>query len=250
MYFAYPGDDALTGLSMTNEDPDLPASNGLNNDPSDPMHAFGTSTVITLSSAPVVAEALFLINPSDLDGATVLFNGGGAVNLPITIPTRGPSGHGKNVFVDLRDYMGVTGTRTITIAGATSNQIGFGRIFLAEQLRSLHVLAGPKFRHAHLDVPVMTVMGYNFVTPKGVKNKGVDISIKHASEAAQLEYLYDATVGRLYPFPLVPWRDRSDVWWVKFVEAQLPWTETEGYEVMDATVPFEHWMGLPLDFPV
>jgi hypothetical protein len=248
MLFAYPGDDALTGLSMTNADPDYPASNGLTNDPSEPMHANGTSSTITLTSASIVAEALFLINIGNLSGATLLLNGGGAVNVPIPVPSRGSDGHGKNAWLDLTPYTGSTTTRTITITGAPSNQIGIGRIFLAEQLRTLHVLAGPQFRHSHIDVPVKTVMGYNFITSKGVKNRSVDISIKRAAEQAQLEVLYDSCKGRLLPFPLVPWDDRNDAWWVKFVEPQLPWTETEGFEVVDSTVPLEHWMGLPLDF--
>jgi hypothetical protein len=250
MYFAYPGDDMLTDLSMTAEDPEYPATNGLTNDPSDPMHATGTGSVITLTSASGVAEALFLINPGDLNGATVLFNGGGAVNVPVPIPSRGPDSQGNSAWLDLRPYTTPTGTRTLTITGAPPEQVGFGRIFLAEHLRSLHALVGPKFRHSHLDVPLKTVAGYNFVTPKMVKNKAVELSTRHASEQAKLALLYASAWGRLYPFPLVPWEDRNDAWWVKFSAAELPWTETEGFNVMDATVPLEHWTGLPLDFPV
>lgn len=257
MFFAYPGDDALASIGVSGggtEDPDLPLSNGLTDDPSESLHIFGTAATIELASANIAAEGLFLINPGDLSTATVLFNGGGAVNVPIPFAER-LRGHGRNYFLDLRAYTTPATLRTITITGAPDNQIGFGRIFLAEHVRSLHVVTKPKFKLAHLDVLTKSVAGYNFVTPKLVRNASLEISTIHATEQEKLELLYDQCSGRELSFPIVPWEDRTEVWWVKFTPDGLQWTETEGGRdlpagVMELSTALEQWMGLPLDFPL
>ena len=188
------------------------------------------------------------MNLGNMNGATVVFNGGGAVNVPITIPARGNDGHGKNVYLDLRSTVVSTATSwTITITGATAGTIAFGRIFLARYLREIDVMAeGWAGRNTRPSVTAFTVGGKKFVTDKGVKTRGVDLHVKKPAAFVTLTDLFESAKGQNRPWPLVPYEDVNDPLWVTFTDDTLPWTEPEGSYVKDALIPVEQWMGLPL----
>jgi hypothetical protein len=250
MLFSYPGDEITTGISMTNEDGGYPATNAIDDSPvtggvSRPLMSTTTSTTITLTGPSSVAQGVFLVNLSDMAGATVTWSGGGASSVPITIPARDPDGHGNNAWLDLRPYTSAATSWTLTITGAPTN-VAIGRIFLTSGLRDLGVVTNPKFRAIRPDVVLKTIGGKNFVYDKGIRNRSAELTVRQATELAKLRTLWYSAKGRSLPWPLVPWDDRNDALWVTFSEAEHVWAEPEGTEVAESTVKVEQWMGLPL----
>ena len=241
---AYPTDDLITAISMTNEDPLYPAENAITDESAEhgvtnPAKSTTGASDFTLTTETDIPEALFLAN-HNWAGATVTIDG-----IPVTIPARTLDGQCTNAWIDLRGTA-ITGaaSHTLSVSGVTGTA-QIGRIFLTDNLQYLHVLWELKAHEQWLDNEIKTIGGKRQVYNRGIRNRGLEGQLITTDAVEILRMLAESAQGRNLPWPLVPWDDRNDVLWVTFTENILNWEEI-ALEVTKSTITVEQWMGLPL----
>lgn len=207
-------------LSMTNEDAAYPATNGNNGDPSKPLKASTTGTVITLGAVGAL-EAFAIIN-HNLFGATVTLAAGGGFSQAITIPARGADGQSINAWLDLRDAAGRSGSWTLTITGASAN-VAIGELVGVTAFRPLPFLLGVELAKKHPRIQHKTFYGHKLEYDRGIRIRRASGDLISDTDRQFVLDLWDATKGPLLPWLFIPDVDVNDAWLVQFTDEELSW---------------------------
>jgi hypothetical protein len=224
-----PGDDAVFGAtaSMTNEDPDYPATNLLTGDPALVAKSTTTSTTVTLTTASLTALALGLINTN---ATTITFNGN---SMPIA--SLDPDGQRIHPWLDRRSSP-ITASSWVIALSVASGVVWLGRPVIAQAVYDLNLKYGLKMgRRRPGDVEIKTRLGSIIRHGADIRTRWATGSIDVIESEALLKALDASAKGSLLPFLFIPDEATNDAWFVRFTSNEFSIT-IPNYDVRE--IPF------------
>lgn len=216
--YARPADDAIEfaedlglSLGMTNEDPDYPVLNLLDDDPATVAWATANGTTITLNfTTAVTPKAIALINTN---AAVATING---IDIPIPPPQFFTSADRLNPWRFLTLPSGTLYTLTLA-AEPGEPRVWIGRICLLRELWPLNVRYGFSIGVTRPGrVFLTTRLGSKIVHDADIRLRTASGVVNLKEDEMMLRGLEASARGQLTPWVFIPDDRENDAWYVRF----------------------------------